>query len=152
MLSKNQFLAISRFCSSGIIGTNDYTQDFFDAFVNILNKCAINKNDDRKTEIFKSFIIYGGMTNTIKETHNRFCNKEISDTLFYKQVDDIEITLLAKMLYFDSGTKYKDFLKWQIDVILINHKINVKDEYLKWKLSTGESSQTIYDRISNIDF
>lgn len=152
MLSKNQFLAISKFCSSGIIGTDDYTPDFFNAFINILNKCIINDSDDRKTKIFKTFIICGGMSNTIKETHNEFCNNEISDTLFFKQVDDIEITLLAKMLYLNNGTKYKEFLERQINIILINHKINIKDEYIKWKLSVGESSQSIYNRISNIDF
>lgn len=97
----------------------------------VKQKCEVQENDDLTTKVFKLFIVYGKITDIcgmveLKQT-------EISDILFYKRCSDIKLTLWAKYIYSISGTKFCNFLKKQVEVILEKGDIDVKQEYLEWR-------------------
>lgn len=151
MISKNQLDAIAAIFSTGILLTNEVNFEFMDMLNDMKNKCQPSPTDDRTTSIFKTYIRCGGMTNTIKYTHNSMSQKEISDTLFYKQSNDIYITLLAKLMYSQSGTKRQGFLNHQIDIICSQGYIDIKEEYIKWEQSLGCDLEDINGWISGKD-
>lgn len=127
----NDFINYTKSFKYGLLNTinNDITLP--DKLINTAKQCQIEKTDNKTDYIFKSFCLCGNMSDCMKETH--LTNTEISDTIFFKQSSNINITLLAKALYCVSNTKFKEFLEWQIKVILEYGEIDINAEYKKWK-------------------
>lgn len=152
----NNQIVIAKLLKGGLLYQLNYNDAIIDVFMNIANKCKIDNKPISKQEqtdhIFKCFCLFGNMSDCLKYTY--YDNKTISDTLFFKQCSDIQITLLAKSLYYVSGTKFQEFLKWQIEIILQYGYINIREEYKKWKISIHgiEELKDIENMIKNIDF
>lgn len=85
---------------------------------------------------------------------------KVSDILFFKQCGDMDLTLMAKYIYSISGTKFNDFLKLQVKVILEQGEIDIKKEYTDWKMDCYKdeveagrmSKDEIIRHIENIEF
>lgn len=135
-------IMLAKLLKTGILYQCVYNNKFSDFLSELTNKCKYNNKDNETDFIFKSFILAGNMTNTMIFT--KLPNKKISDTLFFKQSSDIEITFLAKIIYFESNTKFKDFLQWQINVILRDKKIDIKHEYIMWHYSITDREPNLH--------
>lgn len=94
-------------------------------------KCQLSKDDDETTKVFKLFIVWGTILKVSQIT--KLKQTQISDILFFKRCDDLELTLMGKYIYSISGTKYHEFLKWQVEVLFTTGMLDVKKEYIKWK-------------------
>lgn len=151
MFSKTQLTAISYFFRSGIFAESEFDSSVFTKIVEIKNKCIFDVHDTRTNQLFKAFIYYGGKQDVINKELKTKPN-ELSDTIFFKQADDIEITLMAKFLYSLTTKSFREFLDWQVDVILENNKINVRHEYINWKRSLGIELEDIFRLIETIKF
>jgi hypothetical protein len=127
----NYYLKISKLIKGGIMFQYVYNEHFNDLLKDIYNIIKLSDNDSKTDIIFKKFVEVGNMTDAIQ--YMCLPNKVISDTLYYKQSSNIKLTLLAKTLYSTSGTQFKDFLKWQVNVIIRDGKIDIKQEFIKWR-------------------
>lgn len=138
----DNIIRAAKLLKTGVLYQVAYNKNNFINYIsNLANKCIIKDDDSKVDIIFKEFVLLGNMSNTI--AYNGVPNNVVSDTLFFRQSSDIELTLLAKSLYFISGTKFKDFLQWQINVILKNNKIDIKQEYINWRLSIGDDNPNL---------
>lgn len=151
MFSKTQMTAISYFFRSGIFAEGEFDSSVFTKIVELKNKCVYDAHDTRTNQLFKAFIYYGGNQTAInKELKTK--PKELSNVIFFKQSDDIEITLMAKFIYSLTSKEFREFLNWQVDVILEHNKIDVRHEYIKWKRSLGIELEDIFRLIETIKF
>ena len=134
----NNTIQLAKLIKGGFLYHYLYNKDSIDQVLALANKYQIKDDDNETDKIFKSFVLFGNMSDTIKYTG--YPNKKISDIIFFKQSSNINLTLLAKTLYFISGTKFKDFLQWQIKVILQDNKINIEEEYIKYNSSFDDDN------------
>lgn len=95
-------------------------------------KCKVQEDDDIVTKVFKYFIVYGRIADICGLVG--LTQDKVSDILFFKQCGDMDLTLMAKYIYSISGTKFNDFLKLQVKVILEQGEIDIKKEYTDWKM------------------
>lgn len=135
---------------NGIIASHNITPDYIETISALEQNYKITDDDNEITRVFKALIINGNMKDTVNYLDMK--PDKVSDILFYKQTEDINLTLLAKAVYMVSGTKYKDFLKWQIDVILKEGNIDIKEQYIKWKLADGWTIEEINNNIDHDKF
>lgn len=146
-------ICVAKMLKDGVLYQSLFNRnEFFRCLIKLSDKCKFTENDSKTEKIFKAYCLCGNMADCIKRTG--CLNGEISDTLFFKKSEDIEITLLAKSMYVANGTKYKEFLEWQVNVILEKGEIDIKEEYRKWRISLfGEDEiESIDDMIKEIDF
>ena len=150
-ISKTQLTAIFYFFRSGIFAKGEFDTSVFTKIVELKNKCIYDVHDTRTNQLFKAFIYYGGNQRVIdKELKTK--PDELSDTIYFKQADDIEITLIAKLLYSYTTKKFRPFLDWQVDVILENNKINIRHEYIKYLISLDWSEEGAIREAQTIKF
>lgn len=131
MFNEDEFRAVASLLKSGVLFSN-HSEDFPERMLSLIKKCTIQPTDDRTTQIFKYYLMSGSVGNFNKSRPIKVKKGELSDTLFYKQANDIEITLLAKILYSECGTPFNEFLKWQVNVILKQGFIDVENEFIKF--------------------
>ena len=107
---------------------------------NILMKCyGINENIIE--EIFCKYIINKTATEVFYKSSVRFHKADdIIDLIVFKQSQDMDINLLAKVKCYKYGKVSdgrKKFLKWQIDKLILNNKFDMLNEYRKYKEENG---------------
>lgn len=146
----NEQLKLAKILRTGILNRINQDSSILQQLKEYSAKYHIKETDSDTEKVFKSFVINGNNHELIKKYG--FIGSSISDILFFRQVEDITLTLLAKSIYAVSGSPYKDFLIWQIEVILKDGKINIKDEYRKWLTSIGRDENTINVYISENKF
>ena len=109
-------------------------------------------NENMVEHIFKSYVYYGN-NHALLEEPRPYSREKINDVLFFRQVPDLELTLLGKAILAVSGTKYsKDFLLQQVKTIMTYGKIDIRQEYIFWKRSCGESEESIQRSLQKIEF
>jgi len=133
----------------------DYNCYVFDS--DKYRKLNIQRTDTYKDIMFKAYILlYGNTTDTIKTLrHNEIKmpgknvlmkyieTKDLADLLYYDRGNDIDITLVAKMLNFYAH-RNDMFLKWQIEVILIHGDIDMQKECIEF-LELNENRDFRYE-------
>lgn len=128
--SKEEIEVFGKIIRSGILR---YDIDMLmDSLKKIQQECVILDSDDEVTRVFKSFVIYGRVVDVASLLGIK--PEIVSDILFYEKCEDNFLTLLGKYLYSISGTKFGAFLKIQVEVLFQTGTIDVKQEYLKWRL------------------
>lgn len=149
-MNLNKQLEIAKILRTGILFDIQKDDIILNQLKEYAHKYQIKETDNTIEKIFKSFVIHGNNHELIKKYN--YNNNYISDVLFFRQVKDINLTLLAKSVYAVSGSPYKDFLIWQIKVILDIGEINIKNEYIKWLKSIGRDEATITDFVTRNTF
>lgn len=103
---------------------------------NILKRCSPPYKDVIE-ETFCNYVIYKTATDVFHKSSLRFRSAdEIISMIIFKQSSDEDINLLAKIKCYKYGRindGRKDFLKWQIDRLLLNNNFNMLYEYKKYK-------------------
>lgn len=132
MFTEKQLKSFAIFLNTGIVGTLEFNNEYIRNCVNVLNKCPVKTEDSEIMKVFKAFIFHGNPSDTNRALNNRYGASGVSDIIFFRQCEDIEITLVAKAIYAYSGTKYSPFLKIQVEKILKDGEICIRDEYAKW--------------------
>lgn len=108
----------------------------------ILNKCYSFSNDNQVDKIFKTYIINESVNNQSKIYIN--CRKDIIiNVIVFKQSTDVDITILAKVLYRKYGKFYKEWLDWQIDKFLTKSNVDIKQEYINYRINNNKSYDSI---------
>lgn len=137
MYNKDTVYTIGKILRSGIISLSD-AENRNGVYEKVENICKFIYNGetitDFKDAVFKMFLAYG----TIAKVRDSLGGKSeiLTDILFYDTCSDFEITLYAKLCYALSGTKFKEFLFWQVDkMIEAGDFIDIKKEYAAWRIS-----------------
>lgn len=107
----------------------------------MLGRCYQDKYNNIIEEIFCKYITNHTATDVFHKVSKSFFSvDDITKIIIFKQSADSEINLLAKVKcykYGKLGDWRKDFLKWQIDKLILNDKIDMEEEYKNYKLSQG---------------
>lgn len=155
-LNRQDFEVVGKIIKSGALRCDiNNLCNVLESYQNRFRPC---EDDDETTKVFKNYVIFGNAEEVSRTTGVK--PDKVRDILFYKTCEDFELTLMAKYIYSVSGTKYNSFLKRQVDIMFREGSINVKQEYLKWKLEAHEdktnaghiSIDDIKMSIENIDF
>lgn len=146
----NNQLELAKILRTGILNKINQDNSILEQLKEYSTKYQIKETDSSIEKVFKSFVINGNNHELVKKYD--YIGSTVSDILFFRQVDDINLTLLAKSIYAVSGSPYKDFLLWQINVILRDGAINIKNEYKKWLESVGKDENTINEYINENTF
>ena len=141
--SKSEYEFCANLLKDGILKYD--LNDIIKHLNEILRKCCQN-TDNTIDSVFKSFIlksdidcVYGLLCgNTQIKDRNT-----IIDIITFKQSSDIDITILAKIMYRKYGKFYHDWLDWQIRRLLDCYSINLKEEYISYRISIGKDYNSI---------
>lgn len=120
----------------------------------VLVKCKIDKNDSMVDRIFKLYIIHRRTNEFYTSVYSKNIRSQgdIIDILTYKQSNDYDINILAKVLYYKYG-KYKSaFLERQINK-LINvpecYPLDLYEEYIVFDIGSGGDASFIPHPLTN---
>ena len=120
---------------------------------NILKRCSPPyKNIIEET--FCNYVICKTASDVFYKSSMRFLSvDEITAMIIFKQSTDEDINLLAKIKCYKYGRisdARKDFLKWQIDRLLLNNSFDMLSEYKNYKRECDVDDYSIPDMITQI--
>lgn len=117
---------------------------------NILMRCY-EPNKNIVEEIFCKYIINKTATEVLHKSSTKFHSADgIIDVIIFKQSQDVDINLLAKVKCYRYGKisdGRKKFLKWQIDKLILNNGFDMLEEYRNYKEENGIKDYAIPNMI-----
>lgn len=155
-LSREDIEVIGKIIKSGILKYD--INSLVDILKRIQEECCIQESDDETTRIFKMFIVYGQVKHVASRLKIKY--EKVSDVLFFKKCENDFLTLIAKYLYSISGTEFQEFLKIQVEVAFQTGMLDVKQEYIKWRMKIYKdeinkgiyTKQEILNEVEKIEF
>lgn len=124
-------------------------RSMFNDLESIREECLI-QCDDLTEYIFRDFI-YNGKIEYSLESYVRAHNANVRydaarnfivETLVFKQSQNQDINILAKLTYRRYGKDYKCFLDWQLEKLAAGKEIDILEEFTAYKNSTGHEIRT----------
>lgn len=119
-----------------------------------LNRILLRCDEEKESmieEIFSKYIIYKNATEVYHQYFSKvFSANEITNVLIFKQSQDPEINILAKVKCYKYGRindNRKKFLKWQIDKLLLGSCFEMMEEYKIYQMENGIKDYLIPDMI-----
>lgn len=152
ILNYNDQLQLAKILREGAIEFSE-RKNIGDILRDYAQKYKPSPNDASMIEhVFKSYVYYGN-NHKLLEEYTPYSRDKINNILFFRQVPDLELTLLGKVILAISGTKYsKDFLLQQVKTIMTYGKIDIRQEYIFWCRSCGDSEESIQQSLQKIEF
>lgn len=152
IINYNDQLQLAKILRAGAIEFSEH-ENIGDILHNYAQKYKPSSNDANIVEhVFKSYVYYGN-NHKLLEEYTPYSRDKINNILFFRQVPDLELTLLGKTILAISGTKYsKEFLLQQVKTIMAYGKIDIRQEFISWKRSCGESEESIQRSLQKIEF
>lgn len=130
MIKKLDYYSFAKILQNGII---DVVSDDTIEYLKSLKKlCRISNTDTMTDMIFKEYVTYGNLSAiNDKYRYTKKLDIKPSDILFYRQCSNVEITILAKIMYLNTN-KNMEFLKYQIEILMKNGYIDIYEEHIKF--------------------
>ena len=108
-----------------------------------------NENKNDVDFIFKLYLFYGKVADIVRITRKNY--NQITDILVCGKSKDIILTLLVKAMYSLTNSKYSDFLKIQVDLIIKNHDIDIRQTYIDYLL-TDCNEEEIKEHLKQFEY
>ena len=113
----------------------------FDYIIELQNeyKAYSDENINSADYIFKLYLFYGNIADIVKYTNMTY--DKITDILVCRKSKDITLTLLVKTMYSLTNSKYNEFLRYQINIIIEYNNIDMKQAYIDYCLKDYDNEE-----------